>query len=131
MSPRRGICQPLPQRSPISVCYTEICQSFSQDFHRSFPAANVIALTTFELPDDFLAGEGTKGVRPMASLQDVLDNAASEIPLHLCPNCSAYIIAATSSERASDQCVRNVWSCEACGHEFETSAYFPTRRPSN
>ena len=23
------------------------------------------------------------------------------------------------------RCIRNVWSCDACGHEFETSAYLP------
>ena len=52
-------------------------------------------------------------------------------PLHLCPNCAAYIVAATWSERISKRCVRNVWSCESCGFEFETSAYFPAERKPN
>lgn len=50
-------------------------------------------------------------------------NSASGKPLHLCPNCGAYVFAAIWSERVSERCVRNVWSCDACGHEFETSAY--------
>jgi ribosomal protein L37AE/L43A len=52
-------------------------------------------------------------------------------PLQLCPNCAAYIIAATWSERVSKRCVRNVWCCESCGFEFETSAYFPAQRTPN
>jgi ribosomal protein L37AE/L43A len=52
-------------------------------------------------------------------------------PLQLCPNCAAYIIAATWSERVSERCVRNVWCCESCGFEFETSAYFPAQRTPN
>ena len=57
-------------------------------------------------------------------------NGANEKPLHLCPNCSAYIIAAAWSERVNDRCVRNVWSCEVCGFEFETAATF-TESDSN
>jgi ribosomal protein L37AE/L43A len=52
-------------------------------------------------------------------------NGASGKPLHLCPNCGADVIAATWSERLSVRCIRNVWSCGACGYEFETSAYLP------
>ena len=64
----------------------------------------------------------------MGSLQQVfgLDGASGK-PLHLCANCSACIIAATRSERVSERCVRNVWSCDACGFEFETAAYLPVR----
>jgi ribosomal protein L37AE/L43A len=56
-------------------------------------------------------------------------NGTSGKPLHLCPNlcpnCGADVIAATWSERLSVRCIRNVWSCDACGYEFETSAYLP------
>jgi ribosomal protein L37AE/L43A len=52
-------------------------------------------------------------------------------PLQSCPNCAAYIIAATWSEQVSERCVRDVWSCESCGFEFETSAYFPVQRIPN
>jgi ribosomal protein L37AE/L43A len=65
----------------------------------------------------------------MDSLQQVFGvNGASGKPLHLCPNCSAYIIAATWSARVSERCVRNVWACEACGFEFETAAYLSVRQ---
>ena len=60
----------------------------------------------------------------MEGFQRALGAGARGKPLHLCPNCSAYIIAATFSERVSERCVRNVWSCEVCGYEFETSAVF-------
>ena len=64
----------------------------------------------------------------MDSPQAVLAvNGTNGKPLHLCPNCSAYIIAATWSERLSDRCVRNVWSCEVCGFEFETATTFTTK----
>lgn len=69
----------------------------------------------------------------MGSLQRILGvNGASGKPLHLCPNCGAYVIAATWTERVSDRCVRNVWSCEACECEFETSTVFSdANRASN
>ena len=51
-------------------------------------------------------------------------DTASGKPQHLCPNFASYIIAATWSERVSERCVRSVWSCESCGFEIETSAYF-------
>ena len=68
----------------------------------------------------------------MENLRRVLsvDNASGK-PLHLGPNCAAYIIAATWSERVSERCVRNVWSCESCGFEFETSAYLSIAPTSN
>ena len=68
----------------------------------------------------------------MDNLRRVLGvGRASGKPLHLCPNCAAYIIAATWSERVSERCVRNVWSCESCGFEFETSAYLSIAPTSN
>jgi ribosomal protein L37AE/L43A len=51
----------------------------------------------------------------------------SRKPLHLCANCGAYIIGATWSERVSERRIRNVWSCDECGCEFETTAYIPQR----
>ena len=68
----------------------------------------------------------------MENLRRALDvDNASGKPLHLCPNCAAYIIAATWSERVNERCVRNVWSCESCGFEFETSAYLSVAPTSN
>jgi DNA-directed RNA polymerase subunit M/transcription elongation factor TFIIS len=36
-----------------------------------------------------------------------------------CSQCGAVMIAPAWAEHLSDQCVRNVWSCEACGYELE------------
>ena len=40
-----------------------------------------------------------------------------------CAQCGAEMIAPKWSEHLSDQCVRNVWSCEACGYQFEDLVY--------
>ncbi len=40
-----------------------------------------------------------------------------------CAQCSAYIIAAEWSEHLTDYCIRNVWSCDACGYQFEDTVY--------
>ncbi len=55
-------------------------------------------------------------------------NGVSRNPSHLCPNCGAYVIAAIWSEQVSERCVRNVWSCDVCEYEFETSAYLTVKR---
>jgi hypothetical protein len=68
----------------------------------------------------------------MGSLQGASGaKGASLTPLHICPNCAAYVVAATWSERVSDRCVRNVWSCDVCGFEFETAATFVVKPTSN
>lgn len=46
-------------------------------------------------------------------------------PLNLCAQCGAALIAPIFAEHLNDRHVRNLWSCEACGYQFETSAYFP------
>jgi hypothetical protein len=43
-----------------------------------------------------------------------------------CAQCGADIIAPEWSEYLSTGCVRNVWSCEACGYDFEDSVCFYT-----
>jgi len=40
-----------------------------------------------------------------------------------CAQCGAAMIAPKWSEHLSDHCVRNVWSCEACGYQFEDLVY--------
>jgi hypothetical protein len=40
-----------------------------------------------------------------------------------CARCCAEIIAPEWAEHLSDNCVRNVWSCEACGYQFEDAVY--------
>jgi hypothetical protein len=44
--------------------------------------------------------------------------------LRPCAQCSAEIIAPAWSECLSAGCVRNVWSCDGCGYEFEDTVYF-------
>ena len=46
-------------------------------------------------------------------------------PLNLCAQCGAALIAPTWVEQLNGRHVRDLWSCEACGYQFETSAYFP------
>jgi hypothetical protein len=41
-----------------------------------------------------------------------------------CPQCSERQLAPTRSEYLNECCVRRAWSCEACGHEFETVIFF-------
>jgi hypothetical protein len=40
-----------------------------------------------------------------------------------CAQCRSDIIAPQWSEHLSDYCVRNVWSCERCGYQFEDTVY--------
>ena len=42
-----------------------------------------------------------------------------------CARCGADMIAPKWSEHVSEQCVRNVWSCEACGCQIEEMVYWP------
>ena len=48
----------------------------------------------------------------------------SEKAHHLCPNCHAASIAVRLSRYVNERCVGNLWSCEACGYEFETTVVF-------
>ena len=40
-----------------------------------------------------------------------------------CAQCGDPLVAPQWSEHVSERCVRHLWSCEACGYEFETSIY--------
>jgi hypothetical protein len=40
-----------------------------------------------------------------------------------CVHCDAVLIAPTSSSYVHARHVRHAWSCEDCGHDFETSDY--------
>jgi hypothetical protein len=41
-----------------------------------------------------------------------------------CAQCGAVLIAPEWSEHFPDHRIRNVWSCEACGYEFEDTVYW-------
>ena len=49
------------------------------------------------------------------------------ISVNACAHCGAHMIAPEWSEHLSDRCVRNVWSCAACGYQFEDTVCFSTR----
>src|SRR5262249_46479369 len=40
-----------------------------------------------------------------------------------CAQCSRKLLAPESIEQVSDRIIRYLWSCEVCGHQFETSVY--------
>jgi hypothetical protein len=46
-------------------------------------------------------------------------------PFNLCAECGAALTAPVWAEHLDDRHVRNLWSCEACRYQFETSVYFP------
>jgi C4-type Zn-finger protein len=48
-----------------------------------------------------------------------------------CAQCSAHIIAAEWSEHLTDHCIRNVWSCDACGYQFEDKVYLSARETAD
>jgi hypothetical protein len=45
-------------------------------------------------------------------------------PVIECAQCGGVIVAPEWSEHRSEFCIRNVWSCEACGYQFERTVYF-------
>jgi hypothetical protein len=57
--------------------------------------------------------------------QQVNVNCKRGNPLQFCTNCGAAMIAAKRAAYVTERCVLNVWSCEACECEFETSAFLP------
>jgi len=42
-----------------------------------------------------------------------------------CAACGDVLIAPEWSEHVSECYIRHLWSCEACGHEFEMAVYLP------
>jgi transcription elongation factor Elf1 len=38
-----------------------------------------------------------------------------------CPHCDQFVVAPEASEFAGNGKIRHVWSCDSCGHEFETA----------
>jgi ribosomal protein L37AE/L43A len=53
-------------------------------------------------------------------LDAVMESDSSLVP---CAQCGDALVAPEWSEHVSERCVRHLWSCEACGYEFETSIY--------
>jgi C4-type Zn-finger protein len=55
----------------------------------------------------------------------------NRVSVNECPQCGGHMIAPASSEHLSDHCVRNVWSCEACGYGYEDTVYMSARESAN
>ena len=51
----------------------------------------------------------------------------NRITVNQCAQCGADIIAAEWSEHLSERCIRNAWSCDACGYQFEDTVYLSAR----
>jgi ribosomal protein L37AE/L43A len=45
-----------------------------------------------------------------------------------CAQCGANLIEPEWSEHFPDHRIRNVWSCGACGYQFEDTVYLSSRR---
>ncbi len=64
---------------------------------------------------------------PMEGIQQFFGlNGANGRPFYQCAQCGAAIIASSWSEHVNERCVRDVWTCDTCGYEFETSTVFRT-----
>ena len=46
-------------------------------------------------------------------------------PFNLCAQCGVRLAAPIWVEHLDERQVRNLWSCEACGYEFESTVFFP------
>jgi hypothetical protein len=55
-------------------------------------------------------------------LHGELPSSAAQAQFY-CAQCGRRLLAPEWIEHASDRIVRYLWSCEACGHQFETSVY--------
>jgi ribosomal protein L37AE/L43A len=49
-------------------------------------------------------------------------------PVNECAQCGANLIEPEWSEHFPDHRIRNVWSCGACGYQFEDTVYLSPRR---
>lgn len=46
-------------------------------------------------------------------------------PCKLCAQCGDALVAAIWVEHPDERRFRNLWSCEACGYEFESTMFLP------
>jgi transcription elongation factor Elf1 len=44
-----------------------------------------------------------------------------------CPRCGNHLVAAETSEFLRDGQIRHSWSCESCGHDFQTAVTLAER----
>jgi len=55
----------------------------------------------------------------------------TEISVNACAHCGADMIAPEWSAHLAEHCVRNVWSCAACGYQFEGTVCFATQETTD
>src|SRR5215472_2107688 len=53
------------------------------------------------------------------------------VSVNACAHCGADMIAPEWSAYLPDRCVRNVWSCAACGYQFEDTVCFATHEATD
>jgi hypothetical protein len=46
-------------------------------------------------------------------------------PFKLCAQCGVALIAPIWVEHLDERHVKNLWCCEACGYEFESTVFLP------
>jgi len=61
----------------------------------------------------------------MPDVAEAIESSHSQ--LFSCAQCGDTLVAPEWSEHVNERCVRHLWSCEACGYEFETSIYLRPR----
>jgi len=57
----------------------------------------------------------------------VEEQSVNRVTVNQCAQCGADLNEPEWSEHFPDHCIRNVWSCEACGYEFEETVYYAAR----
>jgi len=57
----------------------------------------------------------------MLDAANVMETDRSQ--LRPCAQCGDALVAPEWSEHVNERCVRHLWSCDACGYEFETAIY--------
>jgi C4-type Zn-finger protein len=53
----------------------------------------------------------------------------NKVTMNQCAQCGADLIKPEWSEHFPEHRMRNVWSCEACGYQFEETVYYSARQP--
>ena len=62
-----------------------------------------------------------------ATLSFTFEQTMTGISVHACAHCGADMIAPEWSAHLAEHCVRNVWSCAACGYQFKDTVCFATQ----
>jgi ribosomal protein L37AE/L43A len=57
----------------------------------------------------------------------VEEASVKSLTANQCAQCGAGLSEPEWSEHFPDHRIRNVWSCEACGYEFEDTVYYAPR----